>query len=160
MIILELDRQACLEILSESRVGRLAMCDGGRPYIVPMSCAMEGGALFGFTLPGRKLDLMRANGRVAMLFERHDGGGAWMSVLAEGRFTELPDRIGSKREREQAIQVLMRRPDWWRPGALKPMYPASTDNRDHVFFRIDIDSLSGRSSSAMADGSDGPISEP
>src|SRR5690554_6476624 len=87
MIINELDRQACLSILSESRVGRLAMSDGEHPYVVPMSFAMEDEALFGFTLPGRKLDTMRANPRVAMLVERNHEDGTWQSVLAEGRFT-------------------------------------------------------------------------
>lgn len=160
MIILELSRDECLSLLKTGRVGRLAMTDGGQPYVVPISFAFDGEALYGFTLPGRKLELMRADARVALLVESHAADGAWQSVLVEGRFEELPDAVGTKREREKAIQALIERPDWWLPGALKPMYPPQVDDRRHVFFRIRIERLSGRQARALEEEGNESISAP
>lgn len=95
-------------------------------------------------MPGRKLDVMRANPRVALLVEETGPGRSWRSVHAEGRFEELPDRIGHKRMRDRAWSLLSKHVDWWEPGSLKPIAGPLADHSPHVFFRIHVDRLAGR----------------
>jgi uncharacterized protein len=94
-------------------------------------------------MPGRKIEWMRANPLVAVLAEEAGKGRPWKSVIAEGRYEELPDRIGYKRQRDHAWSLLSKHSDWWEPGALKPA-PAISDVSAPVFFRIIVDRLSGR----------------
>lgn len=87
---------------------------------------------------------MRANPNVALLVEQLGSVDSWKTVVAEGRYEELPDRIGFKRERDHAWSLLSKHANWWEPGALKPALQALADRSPHVFFRIRIDRLSGR----------------
>ena len=52
-------------VINKARVCRLAMMDGDRTYIVPLSFGYDGKALyFHSAREGKKLDLLRKNGRV------------------------------------------------------------------------------------------------
>lgn len=143
MIVRELSKAECLAALSANRVAKLACARDNRPYVVPLFYAYADGWAYAFTMPGRKLDTMRANPAVALLVEEATAGG-WRSVVAEGPFEELPDRIGFKHQREHAWALLSRHADWWEPGALKPVRPPISDQSRHVFFRIHIETTSGR----------------
>jgi nitroimidazol reductase NimA-like FMN-containing flavoprotein (pyridoxamine 5'-phosphate oxidase superfamily) len=68
-------------------------------------------------------------------------------VIVDGRYEELPDRIGHKVQRDHAWSVLSKHVDWWEPGALKPVTPAMSDSLPHVFFRILVEKVSGREAS-------------
>lgn len=144
MIIRELSAAECTKLIAEERLARLACVSDGRPYIVPMFYAYADGCAYALTLPGRKLEIMRANPQVALLVERNGGGRSWSSALAEGQFEELPDRIGHKHLRERAWSLLAVHADWWEPGALKPVSPAVSTRSAHVFLRIHIEKLTGR----------------
>lgn len=57
-------------VIEKARVCRLAMMDDDRPYIVPMSFGYDGEALyFHSAREGKKLDLLRKNGRVCFEFD-------------------------------------------------------------------------------------------
>ena len=144
MIIRSLSRQECTKLLESNRLGRLACADDGQPYIVSIFYAYADDHLYAFTLPGRKLDTMRANPNVALLVEEFGQAREWRSVVAEGRFEELPDRIGHKRQRDHAWTLLSRHAEWGVPGALKPVTPPLSEYSPHVFFRIGIEHVSGR----------------
>lgn len=64
---------------------------------------------------------MRANPLVSVLVDTRGEGREWKSVVVDGRYEELLDRIGHMPEREHAWSILSRHVDWWEPGALKPM---------------------------------------
>ena len=68
----------------------------------------------------------------------------WKSVVVDGRYEELPDRIGHKRERDHAWSLLSKHCDWWEPGGLKPIIPPESDHSPHEFFRILVEQMSGR----------------
>ena len=68
-------------------------------------------------------------------------GHAWRSVIAYGRYEELPDRVGSKVQRERAWTLLSREAEWWAPGGFKPVAQAPAP---HLFYRIVIDEVTGR----------------
>lgn len=144
MQVRTLDRSECVRLLSTSRVGRLACSLDGQPYVVPIHFAYADNSLYGFSMLGRKIDYMRSNPKVSMLIEEHGPGREWKSVVIDGRFEELPDRIGHKRDRDHAWSLLSRHAAWWEPGSLKPVIPPVSDHANHVFFRIVIDRVSGR----------------
>lgn len=146
MIVRQLDRELCLDIVSKNRLGRLACVSGGFPYVVPIHYARADDHLYAFSMPGAKVDAMRADTAVALLVEEIGTPRRWRTVMVRGRFEELPDRIGFKRQRDHAWQLLSRHAAWWEPGGYKPVTPALAFRSEQVFFRISIDEISGRES--------------
>ncbi len=144
MIIRDIPQAQCTALVSANRLARLACAHANRPYLVPIFYAYSESCAYAFTMPGRKLETMRMNPNVALLVEEKGDGRNWRSVVAEGRFEELPDRIGSKRQRDYAWSLLSQHTSWWEPGSLKPVTPPLSDHAGHVFFRIRIEDMSGR----------------
>jgi nitroimidazol reductase NimA-like FMN-containing flavoprotein (pyridoxamine 5'-phosphate oxidase superfamily) len=134
----------CTNLLMGSRLGRLACAKDNQPYVVPIYFAYSANHLYAFSALGRKIEFMRANPLVSVLVEERGQGAAWKSVVVEGRYEELPDRIGHKVLRDHAWSLLSRHADWWQPGALKPVSPPLSDRPDHVFFRVAVGQVSGR----------------
>ncbi|MGB3386806.1 MAG: pyridoxamine 5'-phosphate oxidase family protein [Pseudaminobacter sp.] len=144
MRVRSLSALECTKLLTSSRLGRLACAKDGFPYVVPIYFAYTRNHLYSFSMIGKKIDWMRANPQVSILVEEHGEGREWRSVIVDGRYEELPDRIGHKQERDHAWSLLSRHTDWWEPGSLKPVTPPLSSHSDHVFFRIQIEELSGR----------------
>ena len=144
MLVRLLSTLECTNVLTANRLGRLACASNGQPYIVPIYFAYAENHLYAFSMPGKKIEWMRANPRVSVIVEEHAQGREWKSVIVDGRYEELPDRIGCKVQRDHAWALLSKHVDWWEPGALKPVAPPVADHSDHVFFRIVVDQLSGR----------------
>lgn len=134
----------CIRLLESNRLGRLACVNDGRPYVVPVFYAYGSNRLYAFSMPGKKIDWMRANPMVSVLVEQHEAGREWRSVIVDGRYEELPDRIGHKVERDYAWRLLSKHARWWEPGALKPVTPPVSGHSPHVFFCIHIKQMSGR----------------
>jgi uncharacterized protein len=144
MWIRNLSTLECTKLLEVNRLARLACTREGRPYVVPIYYAYKDSNLYAFSMPGKKIDYMRANPHVSVLVEERGAGRQWQSVIVDGRFEELPDRIGHKVERDRAWSLLSRHANWWEPGALKPVIPPPADHSEHVFFRIFVEQISGR----------------
>jgi nitroimidazol reductase NimA-like FMN-containing flavoprotein (pyridoxamine 5'-phosphate oxidase superfamily) len=144
MYLLTLSQLECAKVLDNNRLCRLACCGDGTPYVVPIYFAHADNCLYAFSMPGKKIDLMRANPTVSALVEEPKTARGWKTVVVEGAFEELPDRIGHKRERDHAWSLLSKHSDWWEPGALKPTEPPVSDHSPHIFFRIRIREMSGR----------------
>ena len=90
-------------LLHRRCAGRLAcVAADGRPFVVPVAYAYAGGAIYGRTLPGRKLAVLRADPRVCVEVDERDGPGDWCSVVAEGTFEEVDDPA----ERRVALALL------------------------------------------------------
>ena len=134
----------CTQVLDANRVAHLACSNDGRPYVVPVYYAHAENALYAFSMPGKKIDWMRANPLVSVLVEEHKRGREWKSVIGDGRYEELPDRMGFKHQRDRAWSLLSKHVDWWEPGALKPVVPPISDHSTHIFFRVLIEQLTGR----------------
>lgn len=142
MIVADMTRAECIDLLSSSRLGRIACSRAGVPYVVPMHFAYADNCIFSFSLPGQKIDWMRENPNVCVQVDHFDQNRQWSSVVAHGQFEELPDRIGTKLERDHAWKLLERHANWWEPGDLKPLSERPTGS--HLFYRIRIETLSGR----------------
>ncbi len=139
-----MSRLECTKMLDEHRLCRIACARDGQPYVLPLYFVRDDGYLYAFSMPGQKIDFMRVNPLVSVVVEEHGQNRQWKSVVIEGRYEELPDRIGFKQQRERAWSLLSHYPDWWEPGALKPVLPPVSDHSPHIFFRILIDQVSGR----------------
>lgn len=137
----------CTRLLAANRVGHLACAKGGQPYVVCFNYAHADNHLYAFSLPGKKIDWMRSNPQVCVQVSERGQGRGWRSVVVDGRYEELPDRIGFKLQRDHAWSVLSKHTEWWEPGALKPVTPPISDTTPHVFFRIVIEDVSGREAS-------------
>lgn len=144
MHIRNLSNLECTRLLSGNRLAHLACAKDGKPYVVPIYFAYAENYLYAFSMPGKKIEFMRANPEVSLIVEERGHGREWKSVLVEGRFEELPDRIGHKRERDHAWSLLSKHFDWWEPGALKPVTPPISDYSDHIFFRVFVEQIYGR----------------
>lgn len=144
MWIRTLNASECMDVLCAQRIAHLACASDGRPYVVPIYFCCADKALYAFSMQGKKIDIMRSNPLVSAVVEAQEKGRGWRSVIVEGRYEELSERTGYKRQRDHAWMLLSKHANWWEPGALRPAAPPSARDAVHVFFRILIDEVSGR----------------
>lgn len=144
MFVRELSREECIALVSSHHIGRLACARDDQPYIVPVQYAFTANRLYGFSMPGQKINWMRANPRVCVQIDAFSDGGSWKSAVIYGRYRELPDTKQWHQERLQAWSLLEKRTNWWEPGGLKPVEQGVVGTSPHLFFVIEIDEITGR----------------
>lgn len=144
MIVKEMSQADCEAVVSETRLARLACSMDGQSYVVPINFAFAKPYFYSFSMPGQKIEWMRANPKVCLLFEKFTGGREWLSVVCYGSYEELPDRIGWKHEREHAWSLLGKHANWWEPGSLKPVPGPVASASTHLFYRIKAEQMTGR----------------
>ena len=76
-------------LLSSAKVGRLGCVDDGEPYIVPINYLFEDGSIYSHSLPGRKLDALRAHPRACLQVDDIRDDLNWQSAIAYGNFEEV-----------------------------------------------------------------------
>ncbi|NOX33686.1 MAG: pyridoxamine 5'-phosphate oxidase family protein [Deltaproteobacteria bacterium] len=107
------DRKDVEKILRESRVCRLAMVDGDKPYVVPLNFGYKDGFLFFHSAKeGRKIDLIKKNPNVCFEVDKLirlkkakcacDFGIEYKSVIGSGT-AEFLDDLEEKIEGLNAI---------------------------------------------------------
>jgi len=110
---------------------------------VPVYLAYADHTLYGFTTVGKKVEWMRANPLVCVEVDEVVSPERWTSVLAFGRYEELPDAPEWRSARAFAHKLLQRSCTWWEPayartilgGVQRPLVP--------VFYRIHIVQITG-----------------
>jgi uncharacterized protein len=144
MNIQEISYQDCITLIKKQWLARLACANGNIPYVVPVQYACADERLYVFTLPGKKLDIMRRNPNVCLQIDQIKSRQSWKSVVIDARFIDL-DVDECREEKHQAWSLLARHMDWWEPGALKPPSRlADAASKTHIFFALDIVDVSGR----------------
>ena len=146
----QMSRKECLLMLGATRLARLACAHDNQPYVVPVYVAYheppEGGPyLYGFTVPGQKLDWMRANPRVCVEVDEVETADRWKSVIAMGSFEELPETT-RQNDRMQAYQLLQTQTRWWQPGysAFEARtHPDALEPYNPIYYRVRIDVVTG-----------------
>lgn len=113
-----LEHKEILDIIQECHVFRIAMVDGGKPYVIPLNfgytdCGNELTFYFHCAKEGRKLDILRSNPEVCFEMDtRHqltEGevpcmyGYLYASVIGEGIVTVLENHD----EKAAALTALM-----------------------------------------------------
>jgi len=144
MIVRKMTEAECEAVVSATRLARLACARDGEPYVVPVNIAFAAPYLYSFSMPGQKIDWMRANPKVCVLAEQYASRREWRSVIVNGDFEELPDKIGWKREREHAWSMLGKHSNWWEPGGLKPVPGPVASASTHLFYRVRVNGMTGR----------------
>jgi nitroimidazol reductase NimA-like FMN-containing flavoprotein (pyridoxamine 5'-phosphate oxidase superfamily) len=143
MLIHELTREECLDLLARSSLGRLACARYNQPYVVPIhySYDAQGPSLVAFSAIGQKVAWMRNNPKVCVEVDHITDKNHWSSVVVIGRYEEVDRSPEDAEMRQRAEQLFQQRPEWWLPATAK--LPAH-EHSDVVLFRISIDTVTGR----------------
>ena len=140
----ELSEREIESLLHEEIVARIAYVDRrGYPYIVPITYAYDGNALFGYSPYGSKLEAMRDQPRVCAEVDRVRDAANWFSVVALGRFDELRgdaaiDAVRRISERLATVAAVDAGPDAARRTYVEWLGAAG------IAYRIRIDHKHGR----------------
>jgi hypothetical protein len=143
VVIRELSSEASLDVLARARLGRLACSQGGQPYIVPVYFAYADRALYSFATVGKKIEWMRANPLVCVEVDEVVSPQRWTSVLAFGRYEELPDAPEWRSARAFAHKLLKQSGMWWEPAYVRTVLGGVQRPLVPLFYRIRIVQTTG-----------------
>jgi nitroimidazol reductase NimA-like FMN-containing flavoprotein (pyridoxamine 5'-phosphate oxidase superfamily) len=135
MSIGKLGNTDALAILREGTLGRLGCIAAGWPYVVPVNYYFDGENIYIHTLPGKKLDALRANPRVCLQVDDIKDPYNWRSVIAYGTFEE----ISNEETQENVLTELYSR--------LPHMTPVESrlvkGSKGTVVFRVKVEDVTG-----------------
>lgn len=143
MIIREMTKEECLDTLTKAGFGRLACARDNQPYIVPVYFASDKTYLYGVATEGKKIDWMRSNPLVCIEADEIVSHNEWKSIVAFGRYEELPDTDKWRGAREHAHNLLQKRPNWWQPAYVATTHRNVPHSLAPLFYRIRIDRITG-----------------
>ena len=142
----KLENKQIDELLNKQVIGRIGCHADGLTYVVPMSYAYDGVYIYGHTLEGMKLNLMRKNPNVCFEVDDMLDMANWKSAIGWGVFEELKEVP----DRNKALNKLIGRtlplissetthlsPQW-------PFPSNDLENIEGVVFRIRLTEKSGR----------------
>ena len=143
------DRQELEEILQGSIICRMAMLDGGKPYIIPVNYGYRDGCIFIHSAPeGKKIDLLSQNQEVCFEVEdkveitRGERACDWTtryrSVLGYGNVEILSDETS----KQQGLEVIMAQ-----HGAPELIEFDPKNLKRMVILKLSITSMTGKQSS-------------
>ena len=147
MLIQEMIRQASLDLLARTHLGRLACARGAQPYVVPIYFAYDNNCLHSFSTVGQKIEWMRANPLVCVPADEVVSSQQCMSVIVFGSFEELPDVPEWRSARASAYELLQRKAVWWEPGYVRTIRHGTERPLVPVFYRIHIVQITGHRTS-------------
>ena len=142
MRIDELNETECREFLSRTSMARLGCSLNDQPYIIPVGFAYEDDFIYVFATLGKKIEWMRTNPKVCVQVDESKGQSDWVSVIANGEYQELPEPKFAA-ERAHARSLLQKRHHWWLNALAERRIQMRDQDIEPVFFRIQIQSLSG-----------------
>ena len=142
MRIVELSQDECKEPLNRVSLGRLACSLENQPYVVPVCFAYEPEYLYVFSTVGQKIEWMRQDPKVCLQADEIGSRSSWASVLVNGMYVELREPQYTA-EKEHARERLVQYSEWWRTPLAERRERSSDLSIEPVFFRIDIESMSG-----------------
>ncbi len=143
MYIHEMTRADCQDVLKRTNVGRLACAHNNQPYVVPINFAFDGSSFYGFTTLGQKVEWMRSNPLVCVEVDEVHNHNQWTSIIAFGRYEELPDKPEFERERNRAYSYLQKRAMWWEPACISQEHRDQPHSLTPIVYRIHIDYMTG-----------------
>jgi uncharacterized protein len=124
-------------LLNERKVGRLGCVDNGGPYVVPINYVFEDGFVYSHSLPGRKIEALRAHPPACLQVDEIENDFEWRSVIAFGNFEE----IHTPSERRSILgKLLARFPQLTPVESVMAQDPTAPDS---VVFRIRVDRITG-----------------
>ncbi len=122
-------------ILREGIFGRLGCIASGWPYVVPVNYFFDGDDIYIHTLPGKKLDALRANPRACLQVDKIEDPYNWRSVIAYGTFEE----ISNEETREDILTRMYSRLPHMTPVESRLVEGA----KGTIVFRIKVEEITG-----------------
>jgi nitroimidazol reductase NimA-like FMN-containing flavoprotein (pyridoxamine 5'-phosphate oxidase superfamily) len=142
MRVIRIAEHECSDLLKRAFVGRLACSLNNEPYVVPVCFAYDPGYIYVFSTLGKKIDWMRQNPKVCLQIDEIGSRSNWTSVIVNGKYVELREpQFGN--QREHAIERLGQYSEWWRTPLAQRRETTNDSSIQTVFFRVDIESISG-----------------
>ena len=142
MMINEMNQKECGAFLTSASLGRLGCSLDNQPYVVPIYFAYEPDYIYVLSTFGQKTEWMRANPRVCLEVDEIKDQSEWISVIANGRYEELPEPQYTA-EREHARKLLGKHYRWWQNALGERQLRLGDELITPLFFRILIDSMTG-----------------
>jgi nitroimidazol reductase NimA-like FMN-containing flavoprotein (pyridoxamine 5'-phosphate oxidase superfamily) len=124
-------------LIAGGRMGRLGCVDNGEPYVVPINYVFEDGSIYSHSLPGRKIEALRAHPRACLQVDEIENDLEWRSVIAYGNFEEI--RVPS--DRRSILGMLLTRFPLLTP--VESVMAKDASAPDSVVFRIIVDRITG-----------------
>jgi nitroimidazol reductase NimA-like FMN-containing flavoprotein (pyridoxamine 5'-phosphate oxidase superfamily) len=135
-MITRLSQEEARALLTASSVGRLGCVYEGGPYVVPINYVLDGESIYVHSLPGRKLEALRANPRACLQVDHVTDSFHWRSAIAFGAYNEVTNPT----ERDRAVRALYARFPNLTPVESVPVHDGQSSV---VIFRIRIDEVTG-----------------
>jgi nitroimidazol reductase NimA-like FMN-containing flavoprotein (pyridoxamine 5'-phosphate oxidase superfamily) len=132
-----LSEAEAFEIVKAGKVGRLGCIHNDEPYVVPINYFAEAGSIYSHSLPGRKIEALRAHARACLQVDQIDDQFHWRSAIAFGKFEE----VSNQQERREVLgRLLSRFPNLTPVESIMVQDSAAPDS---IVFRIVVDRLTG-----------------
>lgn len=125
------------EVVKAGKVGRLGCIDKDEPYVMPINYLVDEESIYSHSLPGRKIDAMRAHARVCLQVDQIVDNFHWRSAIAFGNFEEI--RVPS--DRRSILTKLLARFPMLTP--VESVMARDAGAPDSVVFRIIVDRITG-----------------
>ena len=125
------------DVIKNGKVGRLGCIDNQEPYVVPINYLVDEGSIYSHSLPGRKIDAMKAHPRACLQVDQIDDDFHWRSAIAFGNFEEIT--LPADR-REILGKLLLRFPSL---TPVESMIIRDAAAPDSIVFRIVVDRVTG-----------------
>ena len=142
MVITQMSDEECRAFLASSSLGRLGCSLDNQPYVLPIYFAYEPDFIYVLSTLGQKNEWMRANPKVCLEVDEIRNQSEWISVIAIGRYQELPEPQFTA-EREHARTLLGKRELWWQNALGERQLRLGDHAIAPLFFRIHVDSITG-----------------
>ena len=132
-----LGKTEAFEVVKSGKVGRLGCIDQDEPYVVPINYVVDDEVIYSHSLPGKKIDAMRAHSRVCLQVDHVDDDFHWRSAIAFGRFEE----IHKPTDRHFVLTKLLNR--FPRLTPVESTMARDAAAPDSIVFRIVVDRVTG-----------------
>jgi uncharacterized protein len=147
LLIREMSRESCLDLLARMHLGRLACVQESQPYVVPFYFVYKNDFLYSFSTVGQKISWMRANPLICVEVDEIVNSQEWMSLVIFGRYEELPDTSEYQFELATAYNLMHERTEWWEPAYAKTILHGANRSLEPVFYRIRAVKITGHCAS-------------
>lgn len=123
-------------LLTACTTGRLGCVYDGRPYVVPVNYVCDGDGIYIHSLPGRKIDALRANPKACLQVDQVSDPYHWRSAIAYGDYEEITEPA----KRDWAVRSLQERFPNLTPVESVPVHDGQSSV---IIFRIRIREITG-----------------
>jgi nitroimidazol reductase NimA-like FMN-containing flavoprotein (pyridoxamine 5'-phosphate oxidase superfamily) len=131
-----LTKAQCVKLLRENSVGRVGVTAGGVTYVVPITYVFDGDSVYGHSVLGQKVRMMRRNPSVGFEVEAIDDLANWRSVIAQGTYEELSGDVAAAAAKLIRASLPKTRSE--------TAGPSGTRGKAHVSYRIRLREMTGR----------------